>query len=226
MHLCSSKLIGSVMIYAVCSSVLRGNAVKNLTVTAILLTLQSPAMAIESASPHKEQNLTDIVKHTMVLYFHGGDSGAKAIRDYADNLQVRPQFNKPAGVFVTLSRKGKTRGCWGSISPQQGSVAKATVYATLGALSKEYRYKPIKPGEVKFLKPQVTVVRSVEPISSFRSINPFRDGVMVRSDGKSGVILPGEASDAYYEIVMAKLKAGIQPNDPCQLYKLKAEIYD
>lgn len=184
-----------------------------------------PVAAVETKTC-AEQNLTDVVKDTMDLYFHNQGKGARAIRDYADNLKVRPRYDKPAGVFVTLSRNGKTRGCWGSISPQQGSVAKATVFATLGALSKDYRYKPIRPGEVKFLKPQVTVVRAVEPVSSVRAVNPFRDGIMVRSGGKSGVILPGEASDAHYEFVMARLKAGIQPNEPCQIYKLKADIYD
>ncbi len=216
------------MIYAVSELTPGGlRAVKAvIAITIVSISAIAPSLAVESHSDNTEQNLTDIVKHTMDLYFHDKGQGARVIRDYADNLKVRAQFNKPAGVFVTLSRKGKTRGCWGSISPQQGSVAKATVFATLGALSKDYRYKPIKPGEVKFLKPQVTVVRAVEPVSSIRMINPFRDGVLVRSGGKSGVILPGEATDAHYELVMARLKAGISPTEPCQIYKLKADIYD
>lgn len=193
--------------------------------TLVTMICALPVFAFESHC-ESEQNLTDVVKTTMNLYFHDKGKGAKAIREYAENVKIRPRYDKPAGVFVTLSRKGKTRGCWGSIGPQQGTVAKATVFATLGALSKDYRYKPIKPGEVKFLKPQVTVVRAVEPVGSIKTVNPFRDGVMVRSGGKSAVILPGEASDAHYELVMAKLKAGIPATEPCQIYKLKADIYD
>ena len=201
--------------------------VKAVIVAMILVfTAATSAFAVESKGAQPEQNLTDIVKHTMELYFKGEAGGAKAIRDYAENIRVQAEFNKPAGVFVTLSRKGKTRGCWGSVHPQHATIAKSTVYATLGALSKEYRFKPIKPAETKFLKPQVTVVRAVEPVANIQMVNPFRDGVMVRSGGKSAVILPGEASDAYYELVMAKLKAGIKANEPCQIYKLKADIYD
>ncbi|MBX9686136.1 MAG: AMMECR1 domain-containing protein, partial [Candidatus Obscuribacterales bacterium] len=76
------------------------------------------------------------------------------------------------------------------------------------------------------LKIQVTVVRGLEPVETVREIRPFQDGVMVRSGGRAGVILPGEASDAYYEVVMAKLKAGIQPKQACQIYKIRAEIYE
>lgn len=216
------------MIYAV-SRLMTGGwiAVKALVLACIIVgTQQLAATAVDSNSAVSEQNLTDIVKHTMQMYFDGKPGAAKAIREYSDRLKVRPEFDKPAGVFVTLSRNGKTRGCWGSVHPQHGSIAKSTVYATLGALSKDYRYKPIKPRESTLLKPQVTVIKAVEPVASSSMINPFRDGVLVRSGGKSGVILPGEASDAHYELVMAKLKAGIQPNEPCQIYKLKADIYD
>lgn len=216
------------MIYAVSGLITRPRRAVIAAFVIVVLSIAAPAFvfALESKPAEREQNLTDIVKHTMTLYFEEKTGAAKMIRQYADNVKVRPEFQKPAGVFVTLSRKGKTRGCWGSIHPQHSSVAKSVVYATMGALGKEYRYKPIKPSETKFLKPQVTVVRAVEPVASISMVNPFRDGVLVRAGGKSGVILPGEASDAYYELVMAKLKAGIQPNEPCQIYKLKADIYD
>jgi AMMECR1 domain-containing protein len=166
----------------------------------------------------------DIAVETMAIYF--GQRKGMSFENLAKHARVPSTFRKPAGVFVTLSSRGKTRACWGSIYPQSDSIAKSTVYATLGALTKEYRYAPIKAREWQKLQAQVTVIKEVEPISSFREVNPLRDGLIVRSGGKSGVLLPGEAVDAHYQLVACKLKAGIKPKEPCQLYRLRTEIYE
>ncbi|MBX9723926.1 MAG: AMMECR1 family protein [Candidatus Obscuribacterales bacterium] len=150
----------------------------------------------------------------------------KSIFSVLDKLNLEPKFKQAAGVFVTLSTKGKTRACWGSVYPREANIPREVVLATLGALSKDYRFKPISSAELKNLKVQVTVIKSLEAVSNIKMINPFKDGVMVRSGGRGGVILPGEAIDAHYEFVLARLKAGIQPNEPCQIYKIRAEIYD
>lgn len=182
--------------------------------------------------------LPEIARRTMYRYFGKTSEGASAeiagstsaaqgpMLDIANSVKVDPKFMAPAGVFVTLSKNGKTRACWGSVYPREASAARETVLATLGALNKEYRFKRISPLELKNLKIQVTVIRGLSAVPDTSTINPLVDGVMVRSGGRGGVILPGEAVDAYYELVLAKLKAGIKPSDPCQIYKMKAEIYD
>lgn len=180
--------------------------------------------AVRAAS--KNVNLPQIARKTMAMHFGAAPGGESSLDAFVKTLHVDKTVNKPAGVFVTLTRNGKTRGCWGTVYPQYETVAKATVYATIGALTKEYRFAPITAHEWTKLRPQVTVVRRVEPITSISGQDPLRDGLLVRSGGKSGVLLPGEASDAYYQLVQCKLKAGIASGESCQLYKLKVEIYD
>ena len=140
--------------------------------------------------------------------------------------KIPRQYNKPAGVFVTLSLDGKTRACWGTAYPTHRNIIESTVYTTLDALKKEYRYKSISASELKNLKPQVTVIEDLEPIVSIRSQNPFRDGLMLRAGSKSAVLLPGEVSDAYYQLIKCKLKAGVHKGEPYQLYRIKAKIYE
>ncbi len=177
--------------------------------------------------------LKEIAKRTMYRYFGKEMPGQSNKADLnepmlslVNKLNVEKKFLSPAGVFVTLSKAGKTRACWGSIHPRESTAARETVLSTLGALNKEYRFKRITTNELKTLKVQVTVVRDLSAVTDIKSVNPLTDGVMVRSGGRGGVILPGEAVDAYYEMVLAKLKAGIKPDEPCQIYKIKAEIYD
>lgn len=160
----------------------------------------------------------------MAAYFSPG-SQQLSYKALAKSVNHDLTLQQPAGVFVTLSRQGKPRACWGSVFPQHRNIGEATIQATLGALSQEYRYPPIRKGEVKWLKPQVTVIRRLEPVRSVAGINPLKDGLMVRAGSKSGVILPGEAKDATYQLVLAKLKAGIKPNQSYQLYRIKADVY-
>lgn len=190
--------------------------------------LADEVAAVERSGKSQTSKVTlpQIAKRTMAFHFGTPSYCEQSIEEFINSLPVDKRINRPAGVFVTLTKNGKTRGCWGSVYPQYDSVAKATVYATLGALSKEYRFAPITAHEWQNLRPQVTVIRRVEPIGSISEQDPLSDGLLVRSGGKSGVLLPGEATDAYYQMVQCKLKAGIKSGDSCQLYKLKVEIYD
>jgi AMMECR1 domain-containing protein len=198
----------------------------NLAAIVIVVALAFPAVAVTTACSDHEYSLPEIVRLVEQIHFGERQLGSESIEQFAAGLKVNDRFKKPAGVFVTLSRNGKTRACWGTVFPQNGSIARATVYATIGALTREYRYQPIKKTEWKQLKPQVSIIRGVQPIENIRGLNPWRDGLLVRAGGKSGVLLPGEASDAYYELVQCKLKAGIRPDEPCQLYRLRTEIYE
>jgi AMMECR1 domain-containing protein len=167
--------------------------------------------------------LPEVVRQTMAVYFaHSAPPpGEKPYAALAGRLTPAVSERKPAGVFVTLSRDGKPRACWGSVYPQHKNAVESTIYATLGALTKEYRYRPISRTEWQALRRQVTVVRAIEPIAGLRGVNPLRDGLMVRA----GVILPGEARDATYQLVQARLKAGIRPGEKYQLYRIVADVY-
>lgn len=169
-------------------------------------------------------SLPEVVRQTLALHF-GESTQYKNFDELAQSFAVPKKFKKPAGLFVTLSRKGKTRACWGSMYPQYPNLVVGAVYTTESALSKEYRYKKIRANEWQLLKPQVTVVRAVEPIGSMRDQNPLMNGLMVRAGGKSAVILPGEAIDAHYQLVMCKLKAGIPSTQTCQIYRIKADVF-
>lgn len=174
-------------------------------------------------------SLPALVQKTMAYYFESIPKKGFTATSYQIFLKQLPSisspYHRPAGVFVTLSLNGVTRACWGSAFPQQKTVTEATVYATLGALTKEYRYRPIRPNEWRQLKPQVTVIKALEPIHGLQGQNPLQDGLMVRQGGRTGVILPGEARDATYQLVLCKLKAGIQPGQKFQLYRMMADVY-
>lgn len=193
------------------------------TPIALLCALLLPAA---QSTEKRLSPLAQVVNQTMEFYFDMPATSHRSINKFIRDLAVSPPYRKTGGVFVTLSQKGKPRACWGTVTPEHANLVEATVYATLGALTKDYRYKPINAHKWRKLKPQVTVITAIVPIAELGSQNPLRDGLMVRAGGKSGVLLPGEVIDATYQLVQCKLKAGIKANESCQLYRLKAEIYE
>lgn len=167
-------------------------------------------------------SLVEVSKLTIQQYF---DNPKFSSKELTKQFKVSNEYKKAAGLFVTLSKNGKTRACWGSVTPQESDLVKATISSTLGALNKEYRYAPINKAEINDLKVQVTVIKALQPIKNISGQNPLRDGLFLRSNSRSAVILPGEALDAHYQLVMCKVKAGLSPHDHFQLYRLKADVY-
>lgn len=188
------------------------------------LALCSPAFAVHQES--KAESLPEIAKKT--LAFHFSKPKGESLAQFANSFYVPPEYRRAKGLFITLSYKGETRACWGSLEPRYENLVQATVYTTVQALKCEYRHKPIGYSEWQRLKPQVTIVNNLEPIvggaRGLSSQNPLRDGLFVRSGGKTGVLLPGEVRDAYYQLVKCKLKAGINPKEQCQIWRVKADV--
>ncbi len=195
---------------------------------AVLLTLLILCASVARADADcvNAVSLPEVVRKTMQFYFNPAAAHVRSLDELIKTLPAAAQYNKPAGVFVTLSSNGKPRACWGSVFPQHRNLVAATAYATMGALSKDYRYRQIRGAEWRSLKPQVTVIRAVEPIDGIRGQNPLIYGLFIRSGSKTGVLLPGEARDPNFQLVKCKLKAGIHDNEPFQLYRIKADIYE
>ena len=171
------------------------------------------------AAADKTVRLNTIAQQTLVSYLKNPTHFNPD--SWSQQYPVPKPYQQSKGVFVTFSKAGKTRACWGTMHPQHPNLVKETIFSTLSAINKDYRFPPIRLSEVKQLHTQVTVVDQIRAVSSISAINPLRDGIWVRSQGKSGVILAGEATDATYQLTLAKLKAGIQPNEAFTLYRMK-----
>ncbi len=167
--------------------------------------------------------LPELAREAVAIHFHA--SRYQSLKELIDSTPVSDVYKRPAGLFVTLSKNGRTRACWGSIYSQNEDLVKATILTTEAALTKEYRFPRIRACEWRRLKAQVTVVRELRPISTMSGQNPLRYGLLVRSGGRGAVLLPGEAADPHYQLVKCKLKAAIPVNQPCQLYRIRADVY-
>jgi AMMECR1 domain-containing protein len=139
-------------------------------------------------------------------------------------LPTQAALQQPAGVFVTLSKKGVTRGCWGTVSPQRSSLAAELAASAVKALSHDYRQHPISERELAELVAHVSVVGNLEPVDGVHELLPRRYGLLVAGPGKGGVLLPGEAATATWQLATCRRKAGLRPRERARLYRFETAV--
>ncbi|MCH3987170.1 MAG: AmmeMemoRadiSam system protein A [Lachnospiraceae bacterium] len=120
-----------------------------------------------------------------------------------------------AGVFVSLHEDGELRGCIGTIRPAEESIAKEIIQNAISAASRDPRFDPVRPEELKILVISVDVLSDPEPIESLSKLDPERFGVIVSKGMKRGLLLPRlEGVDTVEEqIRIACRKAGLDPDE-------------
>lgn len=136
---------------------------------------------------------------------------------------VDPRLRLPGAVFVTITRAGRTRGCWGSISPRTASLASEIRWATVQALRADHRHRPIARGEWPDLAFYVSLVGPLAPLTG--AIAPARDGLYVTGPRGGGVMLPGEARTARYQLAACRRKAGLRPGEAGQLQRFPTLVF-
>ena len=131
--------------------------------------------------------------------------------------------NSRAGAFVSIHKNGSLRGCIGTILPTQDSVAEEIIGNAISASTRDPRFDPIRPDELKWLEINVDVLGDPEPIDSKDMLDVKRYGVIVTNGGRRGLLLPDlDGVDTVdQQIAIAKQKAGIGSDEPVDLQRFE-----
>jgi len=128
----------------------------------------------------KEQNtLLSIARTTLEVCINKGEIFKPKINN--------SKLSKVYGVFVTLAKNKKIRGCIGS------SFSKLPLYLevrnnTIKAAIHDSRFKPMQKNELKNIKIEISILSPPEK-TKIQEINQF-DGVFIRNNYHSAVFLP------------------------------------
>lgn len=110
------------------------------------------------------------------------------------------------GLFVTLRRGDKLRGCIGNYRVDQTNpVGLLLAQAAPAAAVKDPRFPPVGPAETGLLTIELTPLHSFRPVEAagrdrVRAIVPGKHGVIVRADGKRGLFLPQVATENRWDV--------------------------
>lgn len=131
-----------------------------------------------------------------------------------DNIK-RELSDERAGVFVSLHKGDRLRGCIGTIFPSTECIAEEIIQNAISAGTKDYRFTKVKASELSQIDYSVDVLMEPEPIDSKVKLDIYKYGLIVRHQYKSGVLLPNiDGIDSVDDqIRIAKSKAGIKPNE-------------
>lgn len=128
-----------------------------------------------------------------------------------------------AGVFVSLKKEGRLRGCIGTICATKSSVAEEIIQNAVSAGARDPRFPPVREEELDQLEYSVDVLGKTEKVTSMEELDAQKYGVIVTRGGRRGLLLPNlsgvDTVDEQIEI--AKQKAGIGEEESVQIERFE-----
>ena len=146
-------------------------------------------------------------------------------RKYTEILDGLPDemTENQAGVFVSLKKDGRLRGCIGTIASTEPSIAKEIVRNAVSAGTGDPRFDPVTADELPFLVYSVDVLGEPEAIRTMKELDVKRYGVIVAKNGRRGLLLPNlEGVDTpEQQVSIALQKAGISPEEKYRMQRFE-----
>ena len=139
----------------------------------------------------------------------------------------KDMIERKAGVFVLIKNNGQLRGCIGTIRPTRENIAQEIIQNAIAAGTRDPRFYPVSRDELKNLSYLVDVLKEFEPVETIKKLDKDKYGVLVTSQNRSGLILPGleGIETVKHQIYIALERAGIGPSEPYDIYRFKVERY-
>ena len=139
-----------------------------------------------------------------------------------------PEMGGRAGVFVSIKKGGRLRGCIGTIEPTQPNVAGEIIQNAISSSTKDPRFPRIGKEELDDLSVSVDVLTSPERVWGVAQLDPKHYGVIVKKGDRRGLLLPDleGVESAAYQVEIAKRKAGIEPDEEgVELFRFEVKRY-
>ncbi len=135
------------------------------------------------------------------------------------------RLEQKRGLFVTLTLDGELRGCIGLIRARD-PISKAVADMAQAAAFEDPRFPELTRDEFERLEYEISILSPLERLRDFSDIKIGRDGLMIKLNMHTGLLLPQVATEhgwnASQFLEQVCLKAGISRSS----YKDKhAEIY-
>ena len=123
-------------------------------------------------------------------------SGRKTKRKLKINT---PPFYGSLGLFVTLKRGRKVRGCYGAFVHSSASIERVLRDYLRGALTGDHRYEPLQAHEIEDVEIIITVASIPGAVNSIHHVNLDDYGVVLTCDNRGKrVFVPAEVRTSSY----------------------------
>lgn len=120
------------------------------------------------------------------------------------------------GVFVTLRKFARLRGCMGLLDPSL-PLDEAVRHAAQCAAAEDPRFPPVAPDELQDIHVEVSIMSAPRPMQHLDELEIGRHGIIVQQGRRRGLFLPQVAVDHHLdkEAFLSRCcneKAGLAPD--------------
>jgi len=136
---------------------------------------------------------------------------------------------RKAGVFVTIEKGGRLRGCIGTYLPVRDNIAEEIIYNAIAAAVEDDRFGAIKKTELPHLAYIVYLLQRPEKVLDIAELDPKKFGIIVKAGKRSGLLLPDleGVNTVAEQIAICCQKGGIMlKQDDIEIYKFTVEKYE
>jgi len=103
--------------------------------------------------------------------------------------ELSKALTTPCGAFVTLTKRGKLRGCIGRFDAQE-PLWEVIQQMSIASATQDPRFEPVVPGELRDIEIEISVLSPMRKITSIDEIQLGRHGIYIRKGTRSGTFLP------------------------------------
>lgn len=136
-------------------------------------------------------------------------------RALTDGLSIGPRLKRKQGAFVTLKKKGRLRGCIGTILPRV-PLYQAVIKNAQNAALYDRRFRQVTVGEVADIVIEISALSVPHKVSGYRDIVIGRHGIILRQGHGSATYLPHVATEQKWDrpttLRHLSRKAGLGPD--------------
>ncbi|MEW5947155.1 MAG: AmmeMemoRadiSam system protein B [bacterium] len=145
------------------------------------------------------ESLENYVRTGEKRKFPTGDEGLKAMR----------------GMFVTLNKHGRLRGCMGHFE-QDVPLNELAAHQVIVSATRDPRFTPVRPDELEDITIEISVLSSPEPVASYEDIIVGKHGVILEKGASGATFLPQVAPEQGWDrdtmLEHLAMKAGLPPD--------------
>lgn len=149
-----------------------------------------------------------------------------------DDIPTSRILLEKRGAFVTIKIGGNLRGCIGLIRAAK-PLYEAVREMALAAAFDDPRFRPLTKVEFASIEVEISVLTPLAKVHDLNEIQVGRDGLMIRLDFHSGLLLPQVASENGWDrttfLEQTCLKAGLPKNSykekTAEIYRFSADVF-
>ncbi len=141
---------------------------------------------------------------------------------------IPEEMAEPGAVFVSLHlASGELRGCRGTITPTEPTLAEAIIKTAISSATDDPRFPPMMLAEMEGLKVKVDVLGPMEPVSDVSELDEKVYGLLIQSGHRRAVLLPDidVVKNVPHQLELIRRKAGLAPDEPADLYRFTVTRY-